>query len=250
MRNYKITSLGSNSSVKSIIAVMNSSAGIDDNKLKPKEEEVLRIVEDKKDLVSATVRVKSRKSANDVSKSIVVVDGSSTARHSIMSTEDDDVAKTATVVVVDKKDVKKRAESTTGLIKVQNGNAKECENSGHSKSNNEMVVVKGSNGRAEPAAQCPASSSEDDSDEDDETEMSSAEESSDELDSTSSSEEEDDDNKTNGGGLEPISEEHSLRIDPSEVGNSKRQSKVKPDQDFDDAEEAEEDDDGNNNNRI
>lgn len=279
LRNYQLSSLGSNSNVKSIIASMSGAEeapppvllDTSSSRSLPRDQQH----EKRKHLVGGRLREKSQKNPSDVLKSISVDSGGS--RHS--SAEEDFKPnhhhllkkKESPLVVNSASEVKKRPDSlgfngdNNGGCIGRKGDVMASQNSGNgirNKMDNNSVKSKGK--RMSPGhGHCPYSSDNNEEegaeDNDDcESEMSSAEESSEELESSpssssasssSSSSTDDVDEKANGGGLEPISEERSLRIDLPDLSSKsgskrsrQRKKKIIEDLAVDDNEDE---DDGN-----
>lgn len=238
LRNYQLSSLGSNNNVKSIIASMNGSG-------EGRGQETTQVtIVDKKKHVATRLRDKS-----DVPKSIDSSRRATAAEEDMpgIGTRKKDLltVKSAAPSVVNVKPDSSGLDGYNGECAVKNGNVMESQGSvggnSHKVDKNAVNRTKGKG-----HGQCPSSSDDEDDNDDDESEMSSAEESSEELDTSSSSSSNDD--KGTNGGLEPISEERSLRIDLPDSGSSKR-NKARQDKIAEDyaveQDEEEDDDDGN-----
>lgn len=240
LRNYQLSSLGSNNNVKSIIASMNGSG-------EGRGQETTQVTTvDKKKHVATRLRDKS-----DVPKSIDSSRRATAAEEDMpgIGTRKKDLltVKSAAPSVVNVKPDSSGLDGYNGECAVKNGNVMESQGSvggnSHKVDKNAVNRTKGKG-----HGQCPSSSDDEDDNDDDESEMSSAEESSEELDTSSSSSSSSNDDKGTNGGLEPISEERSLRIDLPDSGSSKR-NKARQDKIAEDyaveQDEEEDDDDGN-----
>ena len=196
LQNYQLSSLGSNSSVQSIIASMNGGG-----RGEMASRSVAKYSKDSQVAAAVSSRFleKSQSNPKDSSKSIA----SDTDRKSVDSTEEKRESGDNAKCVADSE-----------VHKGDGQTVKESDSSRTNGSGNKNVLKMKTKSKGH--GQCPSSGSDNeiDNEEDDEddSDLSSAEESSEELDSSSSSSSSGSE-KENRGGLEPISEEQSLRID-------------------------------------
>lgn len=268
LRNYQLSSLGSNNNVKSIIASMNGSergkSGDSDKLAGEKKKHVVTArVRDQSDDVPRSMPVegsdnKSRITGSSSRPVVVADEGTSTRKRDSLT-----VKSAAPGNEVRSDSLDNNGQSAVVVVVRKNRNVMASPSNSRSNGNKMDKKEKG-------LGQCPSSSDDNDDDNDDnndnnerdnglddDSEMSSAEESSEELDSSSSSSSDGgssnesdvhDERGTSGnGGLEPISEEQSLRIDLPDAGSSKR-AKVRRDKVVEvyEAEQDEDDDDDGN----
>lgn len=264
LRNYQLVSLGSNNNVQSIIESMNSGSeqGSASKQLLRSPLPKGTDLKHNKPGAESRIREKSHKSpSGGVLQSI-----SGDENHSSAATlKAEDSVLVIPVAPSRKKDLTKASVAEfveevrcdrvgsselhgtdECLSRVHNGNVMasvgDAGNSGGS--GNRHKVEKNAKGQGQRQRQ--SSSSDNNEDDDDSETMSSAEESSEELESSSSSSDEE---KVNGGGLDPISEEKSLRIDLPDGGGggggSKRMNRDKIIERLDvmEVEDVDEDDD-------
>lgn len=266
LRNYQLSSLGSNNNVKSIIASMNGSErgkSGDSDKLagETKKHVVTARVRDQSDDVPRSMPVEGSDNKSRITSSsrpVVVADeGTSTRKRDSLT-----VKSAAPGNEVRSDSLDNNGQSAVVVVVRKNRNVMASPSNSRSNGNKMDKKEKG-------LGQCPSSSDDNDDDNDDndnnerdnglddDSEMSSAEESSEELDSSSSSSSDggssnesdvhDERGASGNGGLEPISEEQSLRIDLPDAGSSKR-AKVRRDKVVEvyEAEQDEDDDDDGN----
>lgn len=229
-RNYQLSSLVSISNVKSIIASMNGSesSGVVHNKpaaisaaapvsnLSPSGSNK-RSTSFEEDVVRAERKKRpARKNSCDAPKSISAADNESKADEMLETRNNSSMsAKSAVIPIVNATNERRPGPSSLDSDVSGDGGKNVVEHNGNvmtSDSRNNKVDQRVKLKSAKKGHGHSPSSSSDDNDDEDESEISSAEDSSDELETSSSN---DSDHRRNGssGGLEPISEERSLRID-------------------------------------
>lgn len=268
-RNYQLSSLVSISNVKSIVASMNGSAegsGVAHNKtaevfvvappvpnLSPSGSNKRKTSLEKEVVRAERKKHAAQKNSCEAPKSISAADNDSKAVEMLGTRNNTSMStKSAAISIVNAANERRPEPASLDdnvggdggkCVVVHNGNVMTSESVNDSRSNKVDQRVKLKSAK-KGHGHSPSSSSAD-SDNEDESEISSAEDSSDELETSSSN---DSDHRRKGGssgGLEPISEERSLRIDLPDVSRGeddgdRNMARLVVDDDEDDA-----NDDGN-----